>query len=166
MRLYGIELEIAFRIDRELPDRDAPDFEDRLREAVSVVPVIEMVDSRLYDMNAVTPLTKLADNQSGFGLVVGSPIADWQSLDITSPAVTFTVNGVQTGPTSGMVPGGHSAFEVLAGLVASVDDFCGGLSVGHYVTCGALTGLHFTEAGAAVEGSIAGIGDVSVTIGK
>lgn len=166
MRLYGIELEIAFRIDSPVPDDDEPDFEQRLRDAVSLVPVIEMVDSRIADRDGASPLTKLADNQSNFGLVVGTPVKNWQHLDLTSPAVTFTVNGVQTGSTAGMVPGGHSAFEVLKGMVPNAYEYCGGLKVGQYVTCGALTGLHFTEAGAEVAGSIAGIGDVAVTIGS
>ena len=166
MRLYGIEIEIAFRIDSPVPDDDEPNFDQRLRDAVSVVPVIEMVDSRIADRDGASALTKLADNQSNFGLVFGTPIKDWQHLDLTAPTVSLTVNGVQTGPTKGLVPGGHSAFDVLKGMVPNAYDYCGGLKVGHYVTCGALSGLHFTEAGAEIVGSIAGIGDVSVTIGK
>ena len=122
--------------------------------------------SGIADRGGASALTKLADNQSNFGLVVGTPIKDWQHLDLTAPAVTFPVNGAQIGPTAGLVPGGHSAFEVLKGMVPNAYDYCGGLKVGHYVTCGALSGLHFTEAGAEVVGSIAGIGDVAVTIGK
>lgn len=166
MRLYGIELEIAFRIDKPFPYPEAADFEERLRASVSVVPVIEMVDSRIADQDGMTPLTKLADNQSNFGLVVGTPVTDWQGLELTAPQVEFTVNGTQTGPTAGMVPGGRSAFDVFKNFVANIGDYCGGLKVGHYVTCGAVSGLHFTDPGAKVIGKIAGIGDVSVTIGE
>lgn len=165
MRLYGIEIEIAFRIDRELPLPEDDDFENRLRAAVSVVPAIEMVDSRLADREGAAGLLKLADNQTGFGLVVGEPISVWSDLDLVAPAVTFTVNGEQLGSTSGTVPGGVSAFEVLKGMVANIGEHCGGLAPGHYVTTGALSGLFWTEKGARVSGSIEGIGDVAVTIG-
>jgi 2-keto-4-pentenoate hydratase len=166
MRLYGIEIEIAFRIDRDLPSPEDPEFENRLRDAVSVVPAIEMVDSRIADHEGQSALTKLADNQMNFGLVVGAPVKEWWALNLTTPAVSFTVDGRQIGPTEGMVPGGHSAFDVLAGLVSVAGDYCGGLKVGQYVTCGAVTGLHWTKAGTEIKGTIEGIGDVAVTIAK
>ena len=168
MRRVGIELEIAFRIERPVPEPDAEDFEARLRAAVSVLPAIEMVDTRLADVEHAPPLLKLADMQSGFGLVVGVPIADWgadrAALNIENPAITFTVDGQQTGTTAGQVPGG-SAIAALAGFVRAVGDHCGGLEVGQYVTTGSLSGLHWIEHGREVVGRIDGIGEVSVVIG-
>lgn len=164
MRRVGIELEIAFRIDRPLPSPEAADFEMQLRAAVSVLPAIEMVDTRLADVENAPPLLKLADMQSGFGLVAGEPVADWASLNVENPAIAFTVDGRQIGTTAGQVPGGN-AFAALAGFVRAAGNHCGGLQVGQYVTTGSLSGLHWITHGCEVAGRIEGIGDVSVSIG-
>ena len=163
MRRVGIELEIAFRIDGPLPALGAPNFEDALRAVVSAVPVIEMVDTRLADLEGAPALLKMADNQSGFGLVVGEAIRDWSAIDIAAPEITFTVDGRQVGTTAGQVPGG-TAFEALVGLVGAIGDHCGGLQPGQYVTTGSLSGLHWIEKGVEVRGTIAGLGGVSVHV--
>jgi 2-keto-4-pentenoate hydratase len=163
MRRVGIELEIAFRIDDRLPSPSAPYFEEMLRAAVSLVPAIEMVDTRLADLEEAPALVKMADNQSGFGLVVGEPIRDWAGIDVAGPEISFTVDGRQIGSRSGAVPGG-TAFKALVGLVRAIGDHCGGLQTGQYVTTGSLSGLHWIEKGSEVEGAIAGIGRVAVTV--
>ncbi len=165
MRLCGIELEIAFRIDADLPSLDAADYDARLRAAVSAVPAIEMVDTRLADHENVSPMIKLSDNQFGFGLVVGQPIKDFSRLNLSNPEIAFSVDGVQTGATVGQVPGDADAFQVLKDFLEVVGDHCGGLKPGMYVTTGALSGLFWTEKNIAVDGSIAGFGDVRVTVG-
>lgn len=165
MRRVGIELEIAFRIDRPLPAPGAADFEAALKAAVSAVPVIEMVDTRLADLETAPALVKMADNQSGFGLVVGEAIDQWHALDVAAPEISFTVDGQQVGTTAGQVPGGD-AFSALAGLVKAIGQHCGGLRIGQYVTTGSLSGLHWVEKGVEVKGSIAGLGDVLVVIEK
>jgi 2-keto-4-pentenoate hydratase len=165
MRRYGIEIEIAFRIDSAVPALGDADYEARLRAAVSVVAAIEMVDSRLADLEGASAMIKLADNQSGFGLVVGKPVKDFSGLNLTNPAITFTVNGVQTGPTGGQVPGTVDAFHVLKDVLEIIGDHCGGLQPGMYVTTGALSGLFWIDKSARIEGSIDGLGEVTSTIG-
>lgn len=165
MRLCGIELEIAFRIDQDVPEVGAPDYDARLRASVSAVPAIEMVDTRLADHDDADALTKLADNQSGFGLVYGEPVKDFSRLNLTDPQIAFRVDGDQIGTTAGQVPGGVDAFQVLKDCLEVVGDHCGGLRPGMFVTTGSLSGLFWIDKGAEVRGSIAGLGDVAVTIG-
>jgi 2-keto-4-pentenoate hydratase len=164
MRLVGIEIEIAFSIESELPALGQSDYDARLRQAVSVVPVIEMVDTRLADHETANDMIKLADNQFGFGLVTGAPVKDFARLNLTNPAITFTVNGEQLGPTSGQVPGSVDAFQVLKDFLEVVGDHCGGVQPGMYVTTGALSGLHWAKHGDEVAGSVAALGTVSVTV--
>lgn len=163
MRRVGIELEIAFQIERPLPDLNASNFEEALRASVSAVPVIEMVDTRLADVEGAPALLKMADNQSGFGLVVGVPVIEWSKLDLAQPSITLTVNGDQVGTTAGQVPGGD-AFSAFAALVQVIGGHCGGLTVGQVVTTGSLSGLHWIEKGADVKGTVAGLGSVTVTV--
>ena len=165
MRLCGVELEIAFRIDAELPRPSGTDFDARLRAVVSAVPAIEMVDTRLADHENVSPMTKLSDNQFGYGLVVGQPVKDFSRLNLSHPEIAFSVDGVQIGPTTGRVPGVVDAFQVLKNFLAVVGDHCGGLKPGMYVTTGALSGLFWTEKTISIDGSIAGLGDVRATVG-
>lgn len=165
MRLCGIELEIGFRIDHDLPRPGEADYDERLRAAVSAVPAIEMVDTRLADHDNVSDLIKLTDNQFGFGLVVGQPVKDFRDLELSHPDIAFSVNGAPIGSTRGQVPGAVDAFQVFKDFLDVVGDHCGGLKLGMYVTTGALSGLFWTEKDIAVEGSIAGLGDVRVTVG-
>jgi len=164
MRLVGIELEIAFRLDTALPDLQAPDYDARLRNAVSVMPVIEMVDSRYQDQGTVSDIQKLADNQSGFGLVIGEAIKEFGALNLTNPEITFTVNGEQIGTTAGQVPGGENAFQVLKSFLEVVGDHCGGMAPGMFLTTGSLSGLHWAKHGDLIEGHVAGLGSVSATV--
>jgi len=166
MRLVGVELEIAFLVRRNLPAPGVADYDATLREAVAVVPVIEMVDSRIADRDAASDLAKLADNQSGFGLVAGPPRETLDGVNLKNPAVTFEINGAQTGPTAGQVPGPVDAFEVLKDFLATVGNHCGGVRPGQYITTGALTGLHWGEHGDHVRGHIEGLGSVAVTIAE
>jgi len=165
MRLCGIEIEIAFRIDEELPNPAVPDYEAQLRRAVSAVPAIEMVDTRIAEHESAGAMTKLADNRFGFGLVLGHPVKAFDRLNLTDPAISFEVDGVQIGPAAGRIPGDVDAFQVLKDFLAVVGDHCGGVKPGMYVTTGALSGLHWTTKGVDVRGSIAGLGDVAVTVG-
>ena len=161
--LAGIELEVAFRLEADPPPLDAPDFAERLRQTVVAVPAIEVVDTRLAFHETCHPMMKLADNQFNTGLVVGAPIADWQSLNLTNPGHAFHAGDAVVSEGPGSVPGG-SAFEILEGFVRVVGEHCGGLKAGQYVTTGALSGLHWIEKGHRVTGNIEGLGAVDVVI--
>mgnify|MGYP001815938021 CR=1 FL=1 len=165
MRLCGVEIEIAFRIDEDLPDPAQADYDAQLRAAVSAVAAIEMVDTRITEHERADAMTKLADNQFGFGLVLGDPVKAFDRLNLIDPAIALEVDGVQIGATAGRIPGDVDAFQVLKDFLAIVGDHCGGVKPGMYVTTGALSGLHWTTKGVDVRGSIAGLGDVAVTIG-
>lgn len=164
MRLVGVELEIAFRLESEPPPCDAAEFDARLRNVVSVLPAIEVVDCRLTEAGGADPIAKLADNQFGYGLVVGDSIPLTQDMSMDAAEITFMADVAVLGAGRAEVPGGN-AFATFAAFVKSVGDHCGGLRPGHVVTTGALCGLHFVDRNAAVTGSIAGLGEVSVGFG-
>ena len=161
--LAGVELEVAFRVERPLPDRSAPDFMDRLRDAVVAVPAIEVVDTRLAFHEDCSEWTKLADNQFNAGLVVGEPVRDWHALDLSTPGHMLRAGGATIADGPGVINGG-SAWDLLVGFVQVVGHHCGGLQVGQYVTTGALSGLHWIEKGQRVFGRIDGFGEVSVDL--
>jgi len=159
--LVGIELEVAFRIDRALPDPADADFADRARGCVSALAAIEMVDSRLTDHNSAHPLWNLADNQINTGLVYGEPVGDWMGMDLSRVAARLQVAGETIFDGIASVPGGD-AFDVFCAFARLVGDHCGGLQPGHLVTTGSVTGLRFIEFGQPVQGEIQGLGVVQV----
>jgi 2-keto-4-pentenoate hydratase len=161
MRLVGVEIEIAFRLESELPPLDATDFEARLREVVSILPAIEVVDCRLTDANGTDPIAKLADNQFGYGLVVGNSIPLTEGVPVNAAEIRFMVDDAVLGSGWAEVPGGDG-FATFAAFVKTVGDHCGGLRPGYVVTTGALCGLHFVNRNSAVTGTIGALGDVLV----
>lgn len=163
--LVGIELEVAFRVDRALPDPADADFADRARGCVSPVVAIEVVDSRLVDHESAHPLWKLADNQINAGLVYGEPVGDWMGMDLSRVAARLEVAGEMIFDGIVAVPGGD-AFDVFCAFARLVGDHCGGLQPGHLVTTGSVTGLQFIEFGQPVQGGIQGLGVVRVDFPK
>ncbi len=159
--LVGIELEVAFRVDRALPDPDDADFADRARDCVCPVVAIEVVDSRLVDHESAHPLWKLADNQINAGLVYGEPVGNWQGIDLSRVAARLEVAGEAIFDGIASVPGGD-AFDVFCAFARLVGDHCGGLQPGHLVTTGSVTGLRFIAFGQPVQGWIEGLGAVQV----
>jgi 2-keto-4-pentenoate hydratase len=162
MRLVGVELEIAFRLDGYLPAIGSSDFKAKLRDAVSVLAVIEVVDCRLADPYGDDVFAKLADNQFNQGLVLGPAQPIGPDMTFSDAEVDFRAENELLGSGWREVPGGD-AFDTFADFVALVGDHCGGLQRGHIVTTGALTGLHFVERGVDVVGRIAGLGEVKVS---
>jgi 2-keto-4-pentenoate hydratase len=161
LRLIGIELEVAFLVHDALPDADRADFAERARRCVSALAAIEIVDSRLADMEAADPLWKLADNQCSGGFVYGEPVRDWAQVDLKTVAARLEIDDEVVMDGAAEVPGGD-AFETFCAFARSVGRHCGGLVPGQYVTTGTVSGLRFIEAGQRVKGCIDGLGCVEV----
>lgn len=162
LRVIGIELEIAFRVDAALPPIDHADFEALAAQRVTPLAAIEVVDSRIADFEAAGPLWKLADNQINGGLVVGESADDWRAMDLAEADATLKVDGRTIFSRRAAVPGG-SAFRTFCAFARRVGGHCGGLAPGQVVTTGSITGLDFVQPGAEVVGRIAGLGHVRVS---
>ncbi|WP_428649644.1 hypothetical protein [Roseibium sp.] len=160
--LVGVELEIGFRILKPLPAPGSADFRQKLRDSVALVPVIEVVLTRLEDPNTVSPMLRLADNQLNGGLVVGPERTDWQDLDLTRATATLDFGETRVLDGTVPVPGGD-AFENLCKLVDLAGTHCGGLQPGQVAITGSLNGLPYIEAGTDVRGWIEGLGEVAVS---
>ena len=156
----GIELEIGFRIETPLPDPNGADFESGARACVSAVAALEIVDTRLADIESASPLLRLADNQINGGLVYGKPRRDWQAMDLRSARATLCLGDEVVLDGIAEVPGGD-AFETFCALVRKIGAHCGGLQPGHVVITGSLNGMPFVERGTPVRGWIDGLGEVA-----
>lgn len=159
LQACGIELEIAFRIDRDPPPL-GPDFEAGLRACVSPLPAFELVDGRIEGFLDLPPGLKLADNQLNGGFIFGSPITTWDPQDLSEPAISLRIGGTTLIEGPQPVPGGN-AFANLVAFFRAVDTHGYRPKVGDYVTTGSLSGMPFVEAPCVFEGRIEGLGDVT-----
>lgn len=162
--VMGIELEVGFQIVKDCPENLADMSLDELAKLLRPVAVIELVDTRLTDAFAEDAIAKLADNQINAGLVIGTPLTDWDGTDFGTVEAKMAAGEDILIDGEAMVPGG-SALETFASLARLIGNHCGGLQRGQIVITGSLHPLVYYPAGTVVSGEIAGIGAVSVTLG-
>lgn len=158
----GIELEVGFRLNAALPPVNSADFEARLREIVTPVAVIELVQTRLDAEVVKDDMMKLADHQLNGGLVVGEA-GDWDGTPLTEVTAHLEFDGETVLDGAVTLPFGD-AFSCLVGLARMVGRHCGGLKAGDVVITGSLNGVPWLVAPARITGHIAGIGAVGVTL--
>jgi len=161
--VIGIEGEIAFRIGCDLPSRDKPYFPEDLLESISdMLPVIEIVDTRMQEGFSENKNLMLADNQSNGGLVVGEGSSNWKSLDFARLEASVTVDGVIE--YSGIT--GNRAGDLFC-LMAWAANHCANrgrpFRAGDIITTGTYTGILFVEPGAGVVVDFPAIGAVEVS---
>jgi len=160
LRLIGIEAELAFRVGRDLPARDAPYDRAEVVEGATLHPVIELVDSRYADFRALGRASILADNFSNGGLVYGAAVPNWEALDLGGTAIMLTEDGAPFADSSG-----GTARDPLGALVEFTNLMMerGGITAGTMVTTGSWTGMVFTRRGAHIIADFGPLGRVAVS---
>jgi 2-keto-4-pentenoate hydratase len=159
----GIEAEIAYRLGRDLPARDAAYGRDEVMGAIDgVLAAIEIVDTRLPEPLLDDPWWRLADFQINGGLVVGEPRTAWRTIDPMAQPVQLAIDSVTVARGRGGNPAGDP-LRLMVWLANHCGDHCGGLRRGQVVTTGSLTGLRWVEPGAVVVARLAGLGAVQVS---
>jgi 2-keto-4-pentenoate hydratase len=156
-----VEAEIAFRIGRDLPPRDAAYTREEVLAAIeSCHPVIEVVQWRIADWRQAPAGLKLADGIGHGALVVGEAVPGWQGIDFAALAVRQEIAG--EAPKQGVGNPAGDMIRLIAWLADEGAVWAGGLKAGQIVTCGSWTGV--TEAGveAPVVVSFAGLAPVTL----
>jgi 2-keto-4-pentenoate hydratase len=158
----GVEAELAFTLSRDLPARRQPYCAADVKAAVaSVHAAIEVVDSRFLDMDAMDPLSLLADFQSNGALVVDGGMALPQAFEPSTQQVALHIDGVDVLQSRGSNPAGD-VLSLLAWLANHAAARSGGLRRGDIVTTGSWTGMRFVAERTRVSATFAGIGAVDV----
>lgn len=161
-RMRGIEVEVAYRLAKDLPSRSAVYEADEVAAAIdAVIPVLEVVETRFTDKDAAGDLWALADNLSHGELVLGQAISAWQDLPLAEVAVLLRFDEALIVDRMCRNAGGHP-FDMVVRLANLCGDHCGGLRAGQIVTTGSLMGLAVAPAGAMVSATIAGVGAVEM----
>jgi 2-keto-4-pentenoate hydratase len=158
--LRGVEAEIAFRFDRDLPARERDYGRDEVADAVTAMAAIEVVDSRFRDYRTAPLLDKAADCVSNGAFVAGTLCPGWRALDLVNLAVTLRVDGEVLVEKRG----GHPAGDPLAPAIALVNARRSGAGVktGQIMTTGTYTGLNFVGPSASVSVVFDGVGSAEL----
>ncbi|GAC1344980.1 MAG: fumarylacetoacetate (FAA) hydrolase [Acetobacteraceae bacterium] len=142
----GVEAEIAVRLVASLPTRDAPYTEADVLAAIgSAHPAIEVLDSRYTDVDAVDPLSNLADSLSHHALVVGPAIPNWRGIDLAKEGVRVVMDGAEAKSRTGNPAG--DMLRLVLWLANTGARWAGGLQAGQVVTTGSWTGKDFAKPG-------------------
>jgi 2-keto-4-pentenoate hydratase len=156
-----LEAEFDFVLARDLPSRATPYSIDEVAAAVKELrPAIEIVDSRVGRPQP-TPIT-LADCFGNGGLVTGTPVSDWHSLDLLTHEITVKVDGKTIARGNGaVVPNGPLA--ALTVLANNAPPWSGGLKAGQIVTTGSCTGMPPLASGREVVADFGKLGEVRIS---
>ncbi|WP_448188920.1 2-keto-4-pentenoate hydratase [Azospirillum sp. sgz301742] len=164
VQFIGLEAEIAYRFDRDLPPRDLPYAADEVYAAIgSIHPAIEIVDTRFTAFGGTDALSHRADQMNHGALIVGAGRRDWRAFTPVTQPVRLEIDGAVA--SEGI--GGNTAGDPLRLLVwlANVGTrTLGGIAAGQIVTTGSCTGTIFAKPGVAATASFPGLGAVSVTV--
>ena len=160
--LLGVEPEIAFRFDRDLPPRErAYDYEE-VAAAVTAFPAIEIVDSRYRDYRNAPLLERVADCVSNGAFVRGAPQPRWREHDLASTVASLIIDG----QVIARAAGGHPTVDPLRPAVDLVNVLRAeaGVRSGLVMTTGSFTGMNFAKPGQTVTAAFEGFGSVSVVL--
>ena len=162
-RMRGIEVEVAVRLGRDLLPGDGEPAAATVRDAIEcVLPVIEVVETRLADWRDSAPLAQLADLQSHGGLVIGEPSAlKPGELDLREVDAYLAFDGQPVASTHGANPAGD-IWRLLCWLARHCARRGQPLRAGQVITTGSCTGMLFAHEGVHVQAQLAGIGLVEV----
>lgn len=159
--LLGIEGEIAFLFNRDLPPRGTDYSGEDVAKAVTAVVGIEIVDSRFQDYANSPFLDRVADCMSNGAFIVGTHCPDWQSTDLPKLQATLRVNG----DIAVQKTGGHVAGDPILPAIALVNTLrkTVGVAAGQIITTGTYTGLHFAKPGDSITVEFTRFGTAEMT---
>lgn len=163
MPALGLEAEIAFRCDNDLPPRAKEYEQSEIVDNVTALVGVEIVDSRFRDAPTIPVIERAADCMSNGGFVVGGVRQDWRRFDLSALAASLLVNGH---PAVVRRIGGHSTKDPIIPLIALANALrmSTGLFKGQVVTTGTYTGVVRCQAGDHVHAIFEDFGEVSLHI--
>lgn len=161
----GIECEMAIRMGIDLPASKAPFTRESISEAVdAVMASFEVIDRRHANVGGpMNALQAVSTNILNAGAIFGTPIRDWQKIDLAASRCTLVINGEEVGEGQGADVMGHplEALTWLANMLASQGK---GLFEGAVIITGSMIPPFFLNPGDTAIVSMEGLGDVSLKI--
>jgi len=161
-----VEFEIAVQIVDDLPAADAPFSRKRIAQAVgAVMPALELADDRNADYKALPqyPLELIADNCWNEGAVLGTPVSNWQGIDLCTVRGIARINGKEVGEGRGGDAMGHP-FDAVAWLANHLASIGRALLRGDTVITGSIVTTKTVAPGDFVQFHIHELGSVELRV--
>jgi 2-keto-4-pentenoate hydratase len=158
-----LEIEIAFRLARDLPPRPGrPYSQEEVAAAVgAAVCGAEIIAARAGMPSTGAPLPRfIADLQGNAGYVIGSETAHFARIDLKACRITLDIDGDRTHDAVGGHPQGDPWKPIVAWANAQCDTL-GGLKAGQLVTTGSLSKPLPLERPCRVSARVEGVGEVA-----
>ncbi len=156
-----VEAEFAFRIRHDVETVTGGHDVESIRDCIdAVIPSIEIVDYR-YQSWTIGAAQVAADNAIHGCWISGSPVTDWQHLDLATCRVGVTRNGELVTTGSGAAVLGHP-LAVMAWIANELPRDGVALRAGDVVTTGVTTDVFEAVAGDHIEARFEHLGSVAV----
>lgn len=152
-----IEAELGFVLKKNLTGPGL-NILDVLKATEVIVPVFEIIDSRIGDWKIKIQDT-IADNGSSAGLIIGSSFGRPDCFDLKKIGLVLRKNGAIVDTATGAAVMGNPAYAV-AWLANKLFEFNLDLQAGELILAGSLTGALDIEKGDYFEGSFDHLGEV------
>ncbi len=160
----GLEFELAVEIGRDVPDAGAPYDRETIAPFVATcMPAFELIEDRGADYSDLDAESILTDRCWCAGVVRGTPVADWQQIDLASAPVALTWNGdiVDEGVAGDSM---DHPFEGLAWTANHLAAQGRALAKGDIVITGSALKTRFPAPGDTISYTITGLGETTVRV--
>jgi len=95
----GVETEIAFRLGDDLPEVGS---RRQVADAVeSCMAAIELIEDLRHDYKRLDAAAMVAGNVWNAGVVLGTPLTEWRTLDLERIRAQLSINGQKIGSGNG-----------------------------------------------------------------
>ena len=161
LHMIGIEPEIAIRIAADMPGSQ-PWTPDRVADvADSIMPSVEIVESRVSTWPRMGILAAIADNGVHRKLILGGPFYNWTQKSVNETKVSLTADGniVREGNARN-VDGGP--FGVVAWLANHLNQRGHQLQSGDVVTTGVMTDIFDATVGQRLVANYGPLGTIEI----
>ena len=157
----GAETEIALRLGEDLPDGDNT---QRVAAAVeSCMAAIELLEDLRYDYKRLDAAAMVAGNVWNAGVVLGTPVSNWQPLDLARVSARLAINGHEIGSGNGGDVMGHP-LNALASLADKRAAAGSPVRRGMIVMTGSMIPIQYPIAGDRVLIEVSGLGTAELAV--
>jgi 2-keto-4-pentenoate hydratase len=161
--MFGVEPEIAYRLDVDVGSGRTVTLEEFDRMA-SVVPAIEVVESRFAGYKSMPPIHRAADFNSNAGLVIGKVWSGVTTQALVDLAVEMRSGETVLASKKGSHPTGDPRLPAIAFLNSPTRP--DRIPRGTILTTGSYAGLLIAKAGEPISARFDGYGTVDMTFTK
>jgi 2-keto-4-pentenoate hydratase len=161
----GVECEIVMRLGSDLSAAGAPYQREQVVAAIDACMAgMEIIDDRYQDLKRVDACTLIADNALDAGAILGTPIRDWNNLNLPLLTAAIAVNGTTaaTGRGADVLGDPLNVIVWLANHLARRGE---GLKAGEFVCTGSMTKIVWPAPGDRVLARIDALGSVEAIFG-